>query len=287
MGNDFRFRMTFWGVRGSTPTPQIENLNYGGNTCCLEIRLPNEEVFIFDAGTGVRNLGDSLLEEFPDQKLNLKVFLTHFHWDHIQGIPFFQPLYHAENKVIFHSVAFPEGQYRRCGSNNGLEETLKIQMANPYFPIAFDSLPAKKEFIQIDPKPLKFGKLTITPFPLNHPGQTFGYRIESEGAVVVYATDLEHGHEKLDRVLREVSENADLLIFDSQYTPEDYGKHRKWGHSTWLEACRAASDAKVKQLALFHHNPSYDDRQFYKIIQEARGEFENTIGSQEGWSLIL
>ena len=104
MDNDFRLRMTFWGVRGSTPTPQIKNLNYGGNTCCIEVRLPNNEVFIFDAGSGVRDLGDSLLEEFSNQKLDLKVFLTHFHWDHIQGIPFFQPLYQAENKVVFHSV---------------------------------------------------------------------------------------------------------------------------------------------------------------------------------------
>ena len=287
MDNDFRLRMTFWGVRGSTPTPQIEHLNYGGNTCCIEVRLPNNDVFIFDAGTGVRDLGDSLLEEFSNQNLDLKVFLTHFHWDHIQGIPFFQPLYQPENKVVFHSVAFPEGQHRSSGSKNGLEETLRLQMADPYFPISLESLTARKEFKEIDPEPIKFGKLTITPFPLNHPGQTYGYRIESEGAVIVYATDLEHGHAKLDKVLRDISQNADLLIYDSQFTPEDYKKHKGWGHSTWLEACRAANDAHVKQLALFHHFPSYDDGRFYEIVQLARSKFENTIGAQEGWSLTL
>ena len=140
-------------------------------------------------------------------------------------------------------------------------------MAHPYFPISLESLAAKKEFKEIDPDPLKFGKLTITPFRLNHPGQTYGYRIESEGAVIVYATDLEHGDAKLDKLLREVSQNADLLIYDSQFTPEDYKKHKGWGHSTWLEACRAASDAQVKQLALFHHFPSYDDGRFYEIVR--------------------
>ncbi len=287
MDNDFRLRMTFWGVRGSTPTPQLEYLKYGGNTCCIEVRLPNDEVFIFDAGTGVRDLGDSLLEEFANQKLDLNVFLTHFHWDHIQGIPFFQPLHQAGNEVVFHSVALPERQHRRSGSRNVLEETLRIQMAHPFFPISLESLAAKQEFKEINPEPIKFGKLTITPFPLNHPGQAYGYRIESEGAVIVYATDLEHGHAKLDKLLRDVSQNADLLIYDSQFTPEDYKKHKGWGHSTWLEACHAASDAKVKQLALFHHFPAYDDGRFYEIVQQARGEFENTIGAQEGWTLTL
>lgn len=287
MDSDFRLCMKFWGVRGSTPTPQIENLSYGGNTPCLEVRLPNNEVFIFDGGTGIRTLGASLLQGCEDQKVSLKVFLTHFHWDHIQGIPFFPPLYYEENEVTFHSVGFLEGTHRRMGSNSGLEETLKIQMRNPYFPIAFDFLPAKKGFVEIDLEALKFGKLTMHPFPLHHPGKAFGYRIESEGAVIVYASDLEHGHQELDTVVRDFSQNADLLIFDSQYTPEDYEKQKGWGHSTWLEACRVANEAKVKQLALFHHDPSYDDQKFFQIVQEARRKFENTVGAQEGHSVVL
>lgn len=282
-----RIRMTFWGVRGSTPTPQIENLNYGGNTPCIEVSLPNDEVFIFDAGSGIRNLGDSLVERFRNRKLKPKIFFTHFHWDHIQGIPFFRPLYDETSEVTFHSVHFAEIRSRRLGAASPLEETLKLQMANPYFPISLDMLAARKVFAEIDPEPQKFGELTIHPFPLNHPGRAFGYRIEQEGAVIVYASDLEHGHPELDKVVREYSQNANLLIFDSQFTPEDFGRHEGWGHSTWLEACKVAREACVDQLALFHHNPYYNDHTFYQIVQKARREFENTVGAQEGWTLVL
>lgn len=288
MNDQFRLHLKFWGVRGSTPTPQIENLNYGGNTPCVEVRLPNNEVFVFDAGTGIRNLGHSLLEEFGDQQLHLKVFLTHFHWDHIQGIPFFPPLYRKENKVTFHSLRFPKGNDRVWRSNNmGLEETLKFQMADPYFPIGLDFLAAQKEFVEIDLNPLKFGLLTLHSFPLNHPGKAFGFRIESGDAAIVYATDLEHGDPELDKVVRQYSEGADLLIYDSQFSPEDYEVHKGWGHSTWLEACKVAKDAKVKRLALFHHNPSYTDHVFFGIVQKARREFENTVGAQEGLTVVL
>ena len=280
-------RLTFWGVRGYTPTPQRENLEYGGNTICVEVRLPNGEVFVFDGGTGLRNLGTSLLNEFPDQKLTPKVFLTHFHWDHIQGIPFFPVLYHEQNTVTFHSMRFPGGPFRRRGAGSGLEEALKLQMENPYFPISSDFIPATKDFVEIEPNPIKFGDLTISPFPLNHPGKALGYRIERNGAAIVYATDLEHGHQQLDSTLRDFSQGADLLIFDSQFTPEDYETHKGWGHSTWQEACDVANQANVKQLALFHHNPGYDDKFFRKIVERSRRSFENTIGAREGLSLTF
>ncbi|MDA2932997.1 MBL fold metallo-hydrolase [Acidobacteria bacterium AH-259-D05] len=287
MTTHFRLHLRFWGVRGSIPTPQKENLHYGGNTLCVELRLPTGEIFIFDGGSGLRRLGDSLAKDHENQGFDVRLFLTHFHWDHIQGIPFFQPLYLPENTVSFHALRFPEAQYRRSGSEGGLEETLKGQMGHPYFPVSFDFLHAKKNFIETDLEPIKFGKLTITPFPLNHPGHTYGYRIESEGAVIVYATDLEHGDEELDKVLRDHSQNADLLIFDSQYTPQDYEAHKGWGHSTWLEACQVAKEAKVKQLALFHHEPSYHDQQLDQIVEKACREFENTLAAQEGWSIVL
>ena len=287
MEQDFRLSVRFWGVRGSTPTPHIENLNYGGNTPCVEVRLPNNQVLIMDGGTGIRALGTSLVEEFGNEKLKLHVFLTHFHWDHIQGIPFFPPLYHSDNLVVFHSMPFQDRRFRRGGSNSGLEETLKFQMADPYFPVSFDFLPARKEFVEVGLDPMDFGEMTIHPFPLNHPGKAFGYRIESEGAVVVYATDLEHGHKELDKVVRDFSQDADLLIYDAQYTPEDYPNHKGWGHSTWVEACLVAKDAKVKQLALFHHNPAYNDRIFFEVVQRARREFENTLGAREGLSVLI
>jgi len=288
MNDEFRLKLTFWGVRGSTPTPEIENLNYGGNTPCVEIRLPNGDIFILDAGSGIRPLGAALRSEFGKKDLNLRILLTHYHWDHIQGVPFFEPLYHSKNNVDFHAVGVSEkGRHRRYNSENRLEEALKIQMEQPYFPIGFDYLSAKKRFIEMEPEPQDFDQLTIHPFPLNHPGGAHGFRLESKGAVVVYATDLEHGDKELDKVVRDFSQEADLLIFDSQYTPEDYEKHRGWGHSTWLEACDVAREAKVSQLALFHHNPVYNDRVFHQIVQQARRKFENTIGAEEGWSLVL
>lgn len=272
MSQEFRLQLKFWGVRGSMPTPQIDNLKYGGNTSCIEVRLPGGEVFIFDAGSGVRNLGLALEEEFVGHRLSLNVFLTHFHWDHIQGLPFFPPLYTRDNEVTFHS-AHPSGS---------LEAILKGQMANPFFPVNFEFLPARRNIADSLTGPVQFGELSIHPFPLNHPQGAFGYRIEHRGAVLVYATDLEHGDPQLDAVLREYSQDADILVYDAQYTPSEYGSHRGWGHSTWLEATRVAKDANAKQLVLFHHDPGRNDQLLFNLVQEARMKFENTLAAAEG-----
>ncbi|MBI3940197.1 MAG: MBL fold metallo-hydrolase [Acidobacteria bacterium] len=281
---NFRLRLKFWGVRGSSPTPQIENLSYGGNTPCVEVRLPNNDVFIFDGGTGVRNLGTALLEEFKGRKLSATFFLTHYHWDHIQGIPFFGPLYKAENEFRFHS--FRSSCPVRRGETEvrtvSVEEMLEGQMRNPYFPVNFGFLPSSRSFCEIDRQAVKFGSLTVHPFPMNHPDGARGYRIESDGAVIVYATDMEHGDNKLDSVVREFSQNADFLIFDAQYTPEEYPAHKGWGHSTWEEGIRVAKEAKVKQLALFHHDPVHADQTIFDIVQQARRHFENTLAAKEG-----
>ena len=288
MDDSFRLKVTFWGVRGSIPTPEADHLKYGGNTACVEVRMPGGEIFILDGGTGIRALGSALETEFKDQNLALSVFLTHFHWDHIQGIPFFDPLYSTGNRIDFYAVE-PKNSisYRRHEAESRLEEILKLQMESPYFPIRFDELSAAKQFHEIQTKPLQFGNLEIRPFPLNHPGGACGYRLESAEAVMVYATDLEHGDKNLDKLLRELSEGADLLIFDSHFTPEDYKRHPGWGHSTWVEACAVARDAKVKQLALFHHNPFYNDEVFDGIVEQSRRKFEHTIGAAEGTSVIL
>jgi len=264
-------RLKFWGVRGSTPTPQIENLGYGGNTSCLELRLADNQSVIFDAGSGLRNLGSRLLTEAGGADLDLKVFLTHFHWDHIQGIPFFAPLFLPGNRVTFHS---------HC--NGSLEGILQGQMTWPYFPVDLASVAAKREFIELDSQPFSFSGITIRPFPLNHPQGAVGYRIEAGQTVIVYATDLEHGHPKLDRVLREYAAGADLLIYDAQYTPEEYSRHRGWGHSTWPEGVRVAREAGVRRLALFHHDPTHNDEFLNRVLQEARRQFEDlSIATEE------
>jgi phosphoribosyl 1,2-cyclic phosphodiesterase len=277
MPRDFRMRLRFWGVRGSIPTPLIENLEFGGNTACVEIRLPSGEVFVFDGGTGIRELGLLLSREFSRQPLSVNLFLTHFHWDHIQGIPFFAPLYGERNLVVFHGH----------GALGHPEKMLFGQMQAPYFPVGLDRAPAGKEFVEMTSQELKFGQVTVRAFPLNHPQGALGYRVERNGASIVYASDLEHGDPKLDRVLRENAEGADILIYDAQYTPEEYGDHRGWGHSTWREAVRVASDASVGQLILFHHDPAHDSAAMRSILAEARKIFPATIAAREGWATDL
>lgn len=273
----FRLELKFWGVRGSIPTPQCDNLRFGGNTTCLEIRLPTGEVLIIDGGTGLRNLGVALTREFSGAMPPLHFLMTHFHWDHIQGIPFFAPLYNPANTVTFHS------------SHDGdhLREILGGQMRQPYFPVAFDSLPAQLELVCVPPAGIRYGGLNIRPFPLNHPQGATGYRMESEGAVIVHASDFEHGNPRMDALLREYAQNADILIYDAQYTPEEYESKRGWGHSTWTEGVRLARACGVKKLILFHHDPMRDDIAMERIVEQARNGFESTDAAKEGWSIRI
>jgi phosphoribosyl 1,2-cyclic phosphodiesterase len=277
MGGNGGLRLKFWGVRGSTPTPQIDNLSYGGNTACIEIRSPDDQVVILDAGSGLRKLGQTLLQESGNSRLSVHFLLTHFHWDHIQGIPFFAPLYRPETDATFYT-----GQ--ALGS---IEEKLQGQMSRPYFPIAFEVLAARRQFAELDDKPFKLADLVIHPFPLNHPQGAVGYRIEAGEKVIVHASDLEHGHPQLDKVLRQYAEGADVLVYDAQFTPEEYESHKGWGHSTWLEATRVAHEARVKTLILFHHDPWHDDQTVFEIVQQARLFFDNTLGATEGWHVCL
>ena len=272
MENGSRLQVKFWGVRGSIPTPTAENLGYGGNTTCVEIRT-SAGIFVIDAGTGIRNLGLKLQRESAGSPCSVAMLLTHFHWDHIQGLPFFTPLYSPSNEVTFHSCRAPEQ----------IQELLEGQMSKPYSPVKFELLGAKRRCVDTSSEAFRHNGLTIRPFPMNHPQGACGYRIEQDGAVIVHASDLEHGDPKMDRILRDHAENADMLIIDAQYTPEEYESKRGWGHSTWLEATRVARDAEVKQLVLFHHDPAHDDRAIDEIVASARRHFENTVAAREGW----
>jgi phosphoribosyl 1,2-cyclic phosphodiesterase len=271
-------RLKIWGVRGSTPTPQIENLKFGGNTPCIEVRAGDSEPVIFDGGSGIRALGNTLMEDAAGAPINAKIFLTHFHWDHIQGIPFFAPLYGPENHISFIS-----------GSTGlPLQETIEGQMTRPYFPVDFSQVAAKRDFLQVEKgKSFTASGLTIYPFPLNHPQGASGYRIECDGRVIVYATDFEHGVHQSDKTLREHAQDADILICDAQYTPEEYEKHRGWGHSTWQNAVMLARDTRAKHLMLFHHDPTHDDQVTMQIAQSARMQFENTTAAWEGFVAVL
>ncbi|HXJ43393.1 MAG TPA: MBL fold metallo-hydrolase [Bryobacteraceae bacterium] len=275
---DANVRLRFWGVRGSTPTPTIENLTFGGNTSCVEVRTADNQVIILDAGSGIRNLGQSLMKEAAGQPIAAHVFLTHFHWDHIQGVPFFAPIYGPKNTIAFHSGI----------QGRPLQETLEGQMAQPYFPVKFDQVAAQRSFhtIAADAE-VQVGAARVIPFELNHPQGATGYRIEVGNTKIVYATDYEHGDTRLDEVLRRNVENADILICDSQYTPAEYEAHRGWGHSTWLNAVQLARDAGVRRLFLFHHDPTHDDQTMMRISEDARMHFENAIAAWEGFVAVL
>jgi phosphoribosyl 1,2-cyclic phosphodiesterase len=265
--------LTFWGVRGSIPTPQAGRLGFGGNTTCLELRWPGEPALIIDAGTGVRSLGLRLAQE-AHRKVN--VFLSHFHWDHIQGLPFFAPLYGAEWEVAVHSAVDPARS----------QDVLAAQIARPCFP-AGEAIRARQTFHQMRTEGVQAGALRVRPFPLFHPGGATGYRVDAPGASVVYACDHEHGDREGDLSVRRAAEGADVLLYDASYTPAEYGKKRGWGHSTWLEAARAARDAGVKELVLFHHDPERDDEEVKRIVDDARGEFGAVRGAREGDRIIL
>lgn len=269
----FRLQVTFYGVRGSIPSPAIENLGFGGNTTCLEVRSAANDWIVIDAGTGARRLGHLARER---DELDVHFWMTHFHWDHIQGLPFFAPLFLDGARVTFHA-AKPSATTR---------EILEVQMRAPYFPGA-ESLLAAREFAEIGDKPEAHGGMTVHTFPLNHPQGACGFRIESGGAAIVHASDMEHGDPRLDRIVREYSQNADVLIYDAQYSPQEYESKKGWGHSTWLEAARVARDANVKRLILFHHDPDHDDDTIRVMVEEARRSFENTDAAREGASISV
>lgn len=276
MGDRPALRLKFWGVRGTAPTPTPRHLGYGGNTTCLEVRS-GDGIIMIDAGTGARQLGGYLQNEFNGANLELHVLMTHFHWDHIQGLPHFAPLYSPLNKIVFHSCRPPEQT----------KEILEGQMSDPYYPIGFHYPPAQKDFVDIYKAPFRKFGISAHPFPLHHPQGATGYRIESEGKVITHASDLEHGDEKLDKTLREFAQGADVLIYDAQYTPSEYVSSRGRGHSTWLEAARVARDSNVSRLILFHHDPNHDDGCMTEILKEARRHFENTDVAKEGLEVAI
>lgn len=275
MKGDTELKLKFWGVRGAIPTPFPGNLGYGGNTTCLELRMP-DGVIVVDGGSGLRGFGGALAKEFAGQNLSLNILMTHFHWDHIQGIPFFAPLYSPTNEVTFWSDRPVET----------LMETLEGQMTSPYFPVPFARVPGRRNFGRIAQQE-SFGSLTVRPFPLNHPQGAVGYRFERSGKVIVHACDHEQGDLKADGIVTEYATGADVLIIDSQYTPDEYEQKKGWGHSTWKNAVETARAAKVKRLVLFHHDPAHDDAFIDSMVDEAKKHFPNTEAAREGSSISV
>jgi len=272
-------QVKFWGVRGSTPTPQPENMRYGGNTSCVEVRL-GDQIFIFDCGTGFRVLGHELEREFAGRPFSAHVFVSHFHWDHIQGMPFFRPLYEgAGNQFVFHSSA----RTRR------LEQVMAEQMAAPYFPVDLAHMKAKRNFYDIENGCLPMGDgINLKTAYLNHPQGCLGFRLETKDGVLVYATDNEPGDAHFDKAVRKLAEGADLLVYDAQYLPEEYfARRRGWGHSHWREAVDIVMESGAKELVLYHHDPEHTDAIVDKVVEEARNYYPAVRAATEGMEIRL
>lgn len=271
-------RIKFWGVRGSTPTPQPENLRYGGNTSCVEVRV-GESLYVFDCGTGLRNLGQHLRQEFQAKGVNAHIFVSHFHWDHIQGIPFFGPFYDKpENRFYLHSSS-------RVRS---LKKVMEEQMASPYFPVNTNEMKARRDFYDLEQGKVQLGDVTVQTMWLNHPQGCLGFRLETKEGVVVYATDNEPGDAEFDKNVRKLAAGADVLIYDAQYLPEEYeASKRGWGHSHWREAVNVVMESGAKELVLYHHDPDHDDACIDKIVKDASNYYQKVRAASEGLEIEI
>jgi len=276
-------KLSFWGVRGSTPTVDPATWRYGGNTPCLELIAPDGTQIILDCGTGLRTLGSRWAAPNSGKTLETHILVTHYHWDHIQGIPFFSPLYVENNEFQFYSFR------SKFLGRDSLKQVFEAQMAVPYFPVDMSAMSAKRKFKELDGgDSFKIGENKITAHWLNHPQGCLGFRIETPAGIVAYATDNEPGDAKLDESLRKLAAGADILINDAQFTPEQLVTTRKgWGHSSWLEGVKVARHAGTKTLVLFHHDPDSTDRMVDLILRQAREEFDSVFAASEGMVVTL
>lgn len=276
-------KVTFWGVRGSIPTLDRGMWRYGGNTPCIDIVAPNGTRFILDCGTGLRMLGNHWPNSEGDHAEQAHVFVTHYHWDHIQGVPFFRPFYLPQNDFHFYSF-----QSKYLGRDS-LRQVLEAQLARPYFPVDLTLMHASREFSEIDGGDQFEVKGTkVAARWLNHPQGCLGYRLETPAGTIVYATDNEPGVPEMDENLRRLADGADIFINDAQCSPEQLASTRKgWGHSSWLEGVKLARECGVKNLVLFHHDPDSSDRLVDGYLHAARQEFPNTWAATDGMAVHL
>ncbi len=270
-------QVKFWGVRGSIATPSPNHIKYGGNTSCVELIL-DDQIIIFDAGTGVRNLGDCLLGRGITDYLFLQ---SHTHWDHINGFPFFAPVYRDDVNIKIYAG--------HLGHSCGIRHVLSTQMCQPTFPVPFDALSAEIDFCDFKAgEGFSLGKgIEVSTAPLNHPDGGTGYRVEYDGVSVCYVTDTEHTLGKMDENILGLIEGADLVIYDSTYTDEEFNKYIGWGHSTWQEGVKLCQEAGARQLAIFHHDPSHDDDKMDQIAEAAAKEWDGAMVAREGMTLEL
>ena len=265
-----------WGTRGSIPSPGPKTVRFGGNTTCLEVNV-GEQRLIFDAGSGIRPLGMDIVERGPNA---IPIFLTHFHWDHIQGFPFFAPLYDPEDRIL---VIGPKQK------DIDVQNLFAGQMGPIYFPVPFSFVAAEMEFRHLNHGSYEAGDVTLDVMRVRHPSFVIGYRIRVGGRVICFIPDNEldgQGYGELEpdfeRRIVDFVGDADLLIHDSMYTEEEYPYRAGWGHSTFEQSVRLAREGGVKQLLFTHHDPTRTDYELEAIIAKMREE-----GSRGGNGLVV
>ncbi len=296
-------RIKFWGTRGSIAVPGPGTLRYGGNTTCVELRADGE-IIVLDAGSGIRPLGVALQTEFQTEPIKLSLLITHAHWDHIQGFPFFKPAYDSKNEISIFGCD---------GAGATFRQIMAEPMKAPFFPITMRALSARMEIRKLSEMKFSIGKVEIQAAFVNHPGVCVGYRIFTSGGSVAFLPDHEpyefflHSartkqlsgeqaqeiaadeHARLVQFLR----GSDVLILDSQYTDQEYKNHIGWGHGSISSAVSLALDAEVQTLILFHHDPGHDDNMVDTMVESARelvaksGRPLTVAGAQEGTEILL
>ncbi len=257
-------RVTFWGVRGSIPTPGPTTVQYGGNTSCVEVRADGE-IIILDAGTGLRLLGQHLVAESDTQPLKLTLLLSHTHWDHIQGLPFFLPVYEPQNHL--HVLGYE-------GARHGLEAVLTGQMERPFFPVGLSDVPANVDIEELKERRFQIGPIRVEATPARHHGNCVGYRLFTSGGSLAFFPDNESRPESAaeseSRAMIEFLRGVDLLIMDTQFDAEEYQRHIGWGHGCLDDVVALALKADAKRLFLFHHDPNHDDAKVSQMLAHAR-----------------
>jgi phosphoribosyl 1,2-cyclic phosphodiesterase len=279
-------RIKFWGTRGSISTPGKQTVRYGGNTPCIELRLANDDLIILDAGTGIRNLGETLIEK--GESLKAFLLISHPHWDHIQGFPFFKPAFISGNELTIMG-----GETEKVS----LQRMISDQMNKIYFPVQLNELKATIKFRKIEEGQFDVFDAKVQTIFVNHPTFAIGYRITQREKTVVYISDNEPFDRRVARKIRNVDKvivekylqstgdpnqrifdfvrNADILIHDATYTPEEYVDRVGWGHSHYLFTLKVAAEGNVKRLILFHHDPAHNDEKVDDILKKCENEIQN------------
>ena len=273
-------KVTFYGTRGSIPVAERDFLQFGGNTACIFLSFDNGRVAILDAGTGIRKLGEYLIHRSIEQYDNIFIGLSHTHWDHIQGFPFFNPAYDPKR----HFTIAIYGKDRKI---NSLENIFQIHMQQEYFPVPLEKMGAILTFWQPDMSSFTTPSgVQVVTSRHNHPGGAYGYRITEGTKTIVYCTDIEHG-EEIDLNVVTLARNADLLIHDAQYSPDELKDKKGWGHSSWEQAVEVAKQAGVKKLALFHHDPEHNDAFLQNMEKQCQKRFAESFFAREGMEITI